>query len=115
MDVIETAIEVFDVLSNREEVGVDDGHVVVVVLVHVSVIVKLWLVEVQQEGVLLRDLGLFPSGGVRGPQSRWSRGGVRFVSGLDGLLALNRVATSRDTRNLGCKGPDGFCDHPLDR
>ena len=65
MDIVETTIELFDVLGNREEVGVNLWCVVVVS--HVGVIVDLRLVKERGEGILLGDFWAVPGRRVRCP------------------------------------------------
>jgi len=65
VDIIEALVEMFDVLGDREEVGVNLWGVVVVS--HVSIIIELWLVEVRWEGILLGNFWAIPGSGVRCP------------------------------------------------
>ena len=53
VDIVDLPIEVFNVLSDQEEVWVDMWGVIVVVLVYGGIIVDPRLVEVRWEGVLL--------------------------------------------------------------
>ena len=56
---------------------------------------------------------MIPVRGVRCPKGGRSRGRIRLVNGCNSLLALDRMASSGHNRDLGCKRPDGFGDHPL--